>query len=262
MPIQEMPTIIHEKLDHPRVRTPLLPSVRKNTKPVRKPWFYAAALVILAAVAGLAWRATTQPAAPAWGSTEVRRGNITKSISATGKVEALTTVNVGSQVSGTVAEMYVDFNSPVKKGQIIARLDASQLQAQLTQATANQLGANAAIQTGENAVLSADAAAQAAEFNVERTKSVLADAERNLDLTQKLIDEGVTARTRAGYGEGRRNSGCRSAPARHCTVESGQVAGAIGAVAGESGEGTGATGGCSRSACFGQSRAHDHPCAD
>ena len=54
MPIQEMPTIIHENLDNPRVRTPLLPSVRKNTKPMRKPWFYAAALVILAAVAGLA----------------------------------------------------------------------------------------------------------------------------------------------------------------------------------------------------------------
>jgi HlyD family secretion protein len=88
----------------------------------------------------------------------------------------------------------VDFNSPVKKGQIIARLDASQLQAQLTQATANQMSANAAIQTGQNAVLSADAAAQAAEFNVERTKSVVADAQRNLELTQQLVNEGVTAR--------------------------------------------------------------------
>jgi HlyD family secretion protein len=194
MPIQEMPTITHEKVDHTAVRTPLPPRVRKDTKPQRKLWFYGAALIILAAVAGLLWRATTKSAVTALGSTEVRRGNVTKSISATGKVEALTTVNVGSQVSGTVAEMYVDFNSPVKKGQIIARLDASQLQAQLTQATANQLGANAAIQTGENAVLSSEAAAQAAEFNVERTKSVLADAERNLDLTQKLINEGVTAR--------------------------------------------------------------------
>jgi HlyD family secretion protein len=135
-----------------------------------------------------------KPAPAAWGSAEVRRGTITKSISATGKVDALTTVNVGSQVSGTLSELYVDFNSPVKKGQIIARLDASQLQAQLTQATANQMSANAAIQTGQNAVLSADAAAQAAEFNVERTKSVVADAQRNLELTQNLVNEGVTAR--------------------------------------------------------------------
>jgi HlyD family secretion protein len=149
---------------------------------------------LIAIVAALIWRSVAKPAPPAWGSAEVRRGTITKTISATGKVDALTTVNVGSQVSGTVSELYVDYNSPVKKDQIIARLDASQLQAQLTQATANQLSANAAIQTGQNAVLSADAAAQAAEFNVERTKSVVADAQRNLDLTQQLVDEGVTAR--------------------------------------------------------------------
>ena len=94
---------------------------------------------MLAVAGGLIWRAVAKPAPAAWSSAEVHRGSVTKSISATGKVDALTTVNVGSQVSGTLSEMYVDFNSPVKKGQIIARLDASQLQAQLTQATANQL---------------------------------------------------------------------------------------------------------------------------
>ena len=134
------------------------------------------------------------PAPPAWSASEVRRGTVTKSISATGKLDALTTVNVGSQVSGTLSELYVDFNSPVKKGQIIARLDSSQLEAQLTQATANQLSATAAIQTGENAVLGADASAQAAEFNVERAKSVVADAQRNLKLNQDMADAGVIAR--------------------------------------------------------------------
>ena len=135
-----------------------------------------------------------KPAPPAWGSTQIRRGTVTKTVSATGRVDALTTVNVGSQVSGTLSELYVDYNSPVKKDQIIARLDPSQLQAQLTQATANQLSATAAIQTGQNAVASADAAALAADFNVERTKSVVADAQRNLELTQQLVNEGVTAR--------------------------------------------------------------------
>ena len=149
---------------------------------------------MLAAAGALIWRANAKPAPAAWTATQVTRGTVTKTISATGKVEALTTVSVGSQVSGTVAELYVDYNSPVKKGQIIARLDSSQLQAQLTQASANQLSATAAIQTGQNSVLSADAAAQAAEFNVERTRSVVADAQRNLDLTQELVNAGVTAR--------------------------------------------------------------------
>jgi HlyD family secretion protein len=190
MPVQEIPAAIREAAPAIRRPAPALPA-KKNS---RKPWLFAGILIILAVIGGLIWRAVAKPVPPAWGSAEVRRGTITKSISATGKVDALTTVNVGSQVSGTLSELYVDFNSPVKKAQIIARLDASQLQAQLTQATANQMSANAAIQTGQNAVLSADAAAQAAEFNVERTKSVVADAQRNLELTQQLVNEGVTAR--------------------------------------------------------------------
>jgi HlyD family secretion protein len=189
MPVQEMPAV-REAAPSIKTRVPAAP-VRKARL---KPWLFAAGLLLLAVVAGLIWRAVAKPAPAAWSSAQVHRGTVTKSISATGKVEALTTVNVGSQVSGTVAEMYVDYNTPVKKGQIIARLDASQLQAQVTQATANQLSATAGIQTGQNAVLSADAAAQAAEFNVERTKSVVADAQRNLDLTQQMVNEGVTAR--------------------------------------------------------------------
>lgn len=194
MPTQEMPTAIRtdaRPADAPiRAQKPL-PPVRK---PARKIWLYALGVLLIATAAAFLWRTASKPAPPAWTAVPVQRGTITKTISATGKLDALTTVNVGSQVSGTVSEINVDFNTPVKNDQIIAKLDAAQLQAQLTQATANQLSATAAIQTGENAVLSADAAAQAAEFNVQRAKSVVADAQRNLDLTQQMVNEGVTAR--------------------------------------------------------------------
>ena len=53
----------------------------------------------------------------AYGATTVTRQTITKSISATGTLQALTTVQVGTQASGTIAELYADFNSHVKKGQ-------------------------------------------------------------------------------------------------------------------------------------------------
>lgn len=191
MPVQEIPTrpSVEKRTIH-TAQVPALPVRRTKSKR----WVYLAAVVVVVVAAALVWRAMAKPAPAAWGSAEVRRGTVRKSISATGKVDALTTVNVGSQVSGTLSDLYVDFNSPVKKGQIIAKLDPSQLQAQLTQASANQLSAQAAVQTGENAVQSADASAQAAEFNVERTKSVLADAERNAKLTQDMVDAGVTAR--------------------------------------------------------------------
>ena len=192
MPVQEIPVLDHQKIaaQPNRAAQPSKPTRKAN----RRLWPYAVIVLLIAAVAGYVWRVTSTPAAPAWGTATVSRSTVTKSISATGKVEALTTVNVGSQVSGVVSDIYVDFNSPVKKGQIIARLDASQLQTQVAQASANQLAANAAVQTGENAILSADAAAQAAEFNVQRTKSVLADAQRNEQLTQQMIEAGVTAR--------------------------------------------------------------------
>lgn len=170
------------------------PASGKKNKTNPRRWAYILGVIALAAVAAIVWTSASGPAPAVWTAVEVKRATVTKSISATGKVDALTTVNVGSQVSGTLSDLYVDFNSPVKKGQIIARLDASQLQAQLTQATANQLSATAAIQTGENSVLGAQASAQAAEFNVERMKSVVADAQRNLDLTQNMVNEGVTAR--------------------------------------------------------------------
>ncbi len=189
MPVQEMPAAVREAAPARKRAVPTPPA--RKTRP--KTWILAAGLILLVA-AGLIWRAVDKPAPIAWGSAQVHRGTVTKTVSATGRVDALTTVNVGSQASGTILEIYVDYNSPVKKDQIIARLDPSQLQAQLTQATANQLSATAAIQTGQNAVVSADAAAQAADFNVERTKSVQADAQRNLELTQQLVNEGVTAR--------------------------------------------------------------------
>jgi HlyD family secretion protein len=195
MPIQEMPAASRDAIRPVETKPigatrPMLPGKRSN----RKMGLFAIGAILIAAIALLAFRWTAKPPAPAWAASEVRRGTVTKSISATGKLDALTTVNVGSQVSGTLAELYVDFNSPVKKGQIIARLDSSQLEAQLTQATANQMSATAAIQTGENAVLGADASAQAAEFNLERAKSVVADAQRNLKLTQEMADAGVIAR--------------------------------------------------------------------
>jgi HlyD family secretion protein len=66
----------------------------------------------------------------------VSRGTVQTVVSATGTASAVTTVQVGSQVSGTIQEIYVDFNSPVKKGQTVARLDPKFLQTSVTEAQA------------------------------------------------------------------------------------------------------------------------------
>jgi HlyD family secretion protein len=64
---------------------------------------------------------------------KVEHGNISNTVTATGTIEAITTVNVGTQVSGILQNVYVDFNDDVKRGQLLARLDETSLKAQLDQ---------------------------------------------------------------------------------------------------------------------------------
>jgi len=73
----------------------------------------------------------------------VTRGDVVDTVGATGTLEAVTTVQVGTQVSGTVQELYADFNSIVRKGQVIARLDPSLIQTQIEQQEANVARAQA-----------------------------------------------------------------------------------------------------------------------
>jgi HlyD family secretion protein len=68
---------------------------------------------------------------------KVDRGNVTMTVTATGTLSAVTTVQVGSQVSGVIARLYADFNSTVKKGQMLAELDPTPFQAQVEQRQAD-----------------------------------------------------------------------------------------------------------------------------
>jgi HlyD family secretion protein len=73
----------------------------------------------------------------------VTRGDVIDTVGATGTLQAVTTVQVGTQVSGTIQSLYADFNSLVKKGEVIARLDPSLFQTQIEQAQANLLRSQA-----------------------------------------------------------------------------------------------------------------------
>src|SRR5690349_11171235 len=76
----------------------------------------------------------------------VTRGPVTEVVSATGEVSAVITVSVGSQVSGTVSKLYVDFNSEVKKGQVLADLDPRLFDAALARSAAALAAADADVE--------------------------------------------------------------------------------------------------------------------
>ena len=105
---------------------------------------------------------------------KLERGTIVSSISATGTVNAVTTVLVGSQVSGTIQKLYVDYNSRVTKGQPIAEIDPSLFLAQVEQARGNWLNAQAGLQ---------------------KAKVTLADARRTLERNRQLIPQGIVSQS-------------------------------------------------------------------
>src|SRR5688572_17140384 len=95
-----------------------------------------AVLAVTASVAAY-YRANGGPDAPQFTTAPATRGDVVETVEATGTLEAVTTVQVGSQVSGTIASLHADFNSQVKKGQVVARLESSALEAQVEQARAS-----------------------------------------------------------------------------------------------------------------------------
>ena len=122
---------------------------RRSSFPLRK---LIIAVVVLALV-GLGWYVWgKQKAAAAEGGyrTEtVQRGDIRVAISATGTLSAISTVTVGSQVSGQITEVLVDFNDSVKKGQVLATIDASTYQAQIEQGSAQIASAQASLRQAQ-----------------------------------------------------------------------------------------------------------------
>ncbi len=118
------------------------PSLRARLR--RWGWPLLAVAIALAAFAG--WRVWRRPPPLSYDTASVDRGPVVARITATGVLSALVTVQVGAQVSGQITQLLVDYNSPVKKGQLIARLDPVFYQAGVDQARANFVAAQAQVE--------------------------------------------------------------------------------------------------------------------
>jgi len=159
----------------------------------RKWLVWALACAGLAGAGVASWMWFSGPAATAYTVVTVDRGNLATTFSATGRVQAVTTVQVGTQVSGTVSELRADFNDHVKAGQVIVRLDPSQIEAQLQQAKANLAAAQAAVATARSNSESQAASVLASKANVDHAASVLLEADRASKSTAALVEAGVAA---------------------------------------------------------------------
>jgi len=144
------------------------------------------ALVVLALVAGGGWWWNTdrKDDAPKFRTAKVEKGPITATVSSTGTVNPVTSVQVGSQVSGQIKELFVDFNSPVKQGMLIARIDPETFQYRVRQAEADLEAARSAVGRAEVARINA-------ERDLKRSKELVARnfvSPAELDRAQSTYD--------------------------------------------------------------------------
>ena len=110
---------------------------------MRKTVLVLLALVVVGGGAYGYYRYSQKTESPTITTARVTRGDLAETVGATGTLQAVTTIQVGTQVSGTIQELNADFNSLVRKGQVLARLDPSLIQSQIEQARANLIRAEA-----------------------------------------------------------------------------------------------------------------------
>jgi HlyD family secretion protein len=161
--------------------------------------FTILALGLAGVIGFLVWRPTGGSAADApYRLAAIDRGPITASVRATGSLSPVTTVLVGSQMSGQVVEILADYNSPVKAGQVVARLYSEQIKARRDAARADLEQARADVAMRRAQIDRARATKQRAEANLqdmqaqrERTGAQLTEGRRNLERQNELFDRRV-----------------------------------------------------------------------
>jgi HlyD family secretion protein len=144
--------------------------------------FLGLAVLLAGAAGGYIWWKDPFTSPPAYRLAKIERGPITAAVAATGTLNPVVSVQVGSQVSGQVKELYVDYNSPVKKSQLIARIDPQSFALRVNQAMADVEAARASALTQRSNV----AALQA---EVARAKVLLGDAEREYSRNEMLFQK-------------------------------------------------------------------------
>src|SRR5438045_8562877 len=142
---------------------------------IKSKWLILGVAVVVAGV--FAAFSLNHNNAPQHFTAKVEKGEIHDVVEATGMINAVITVQVGSQVSGTISKLYVDFNSRVHKGDVVALIDPALFKGALLQATADLENAKA------NRV--------AAQANLEKSKASLVQTKADYDRTASLFKDGI-----------------------------------------------------------------------
>jgi len=161
---------------------------------LKRHWLIASLVVVAIAVfAAFQFKGNEKPQ---YFTRKVDRGDIGEVVEATGTINAVTTVQVGSQVSGTISRLNADFNSRVKKGQVVAQIDPSLFEGALLQAKADLANAKANLVASQANLEKAQATAVQTKADYERTSGLTKEgvmSQQQLDLAKANADSADAA---------------------------------------------------------------------
>ncbi|MBI4472656.1 MAG: efflux RND transporter periplasmic adaptor subunit, partial [Acidobacteria bacterium] len=155
---------------------------------------------------------------------KIERASITNSVTATGTLQALRTVQVGSQISGQIQALYADFNSVVKKGQLLARIDPRTFETQVTTEQAQLTSALARVQSSEAELLNQRANLVSAEANAEAARVASRNASTALGRAKQLAEEGLIAASEYDVSKANADSTTARVTQAEAAVEQAQAA--------------------------------------
>ena len=153
----------------------------------RKPVLLVVGILILAVLGFLVWGEGEVDPAEKYLKVEVQRGDVRRTVTSTGTLQAVVTVQVGSQVSGRIQELHADFNSVVKKGQTLAIIDPANFEAQRDRAAASLATAEASVKNAEANLVNRQAELLSSEANLLVARVDHQEAGRQLRRSQRTV---------------------------------------------------------------------------
>ncbi len=162
-------------------------------------WWLGLAALVAAAVWYFFFFSSSAPKAKYF-STKLTRGDVHQTVEATGQINAVTTVQVGSQVSGTISQLFADFNTKVHKGQVVAQIDPALFRANLLQSQADLANAKANLASAKANLVKAQAANVQSQADYTRNVSLAKEgvfSQQQLDLAKANADSATASVTAA-----------------------------------------------------------------
>ena len=165
---------------------------KPGTRKIRGLWIAVAAVIVVIGILAFVLLGTGNKKVEYF-TAKIERGPVKNVVSATGVLQTVVTVQVGSQVSGQIEALYADFNSVVHRGQLLAKLDPRNFQTQLDNAQAGLAAANASLQRNESDLKVQQANLDSAKANLEAARVARDNAEVIFKRYTELSGSGVLA---------------------------------------------------------------------